>query len=50
MLVLAYQTFAVPLVVWLTADQFGSIPKALDEAAMMDGAGEGLFFFGNRYP
>jgi multiple sugar transport system permease protein len=45
MLVLAYQTFAVPLVVWLTADQFGSIPKALDEAAMIDGANELTIFF-----
>jgi multiple sugar transport system permease protein len=45
MLVLAYQTFAVPLVVWLTADQFSSIPKALDEAAMIDGAGELTIFF-----
>jgi multiple sugar transport system permease protein len=45
MLVLAYQTFAVPLVVWLTADQFSSIPKALDEAAMVDGAGEATIFF-----
>ncbi len=45
MLILAYQTFAVPLVVWLTADQFGAIPKALDEAAKIDGAGElGIFF------
>jgi multiple sugar transport system permease protein len=39
MLILAYQTFAVPLVVWLTADQFAAIPRALDEAAMLDGAG-----------
>jgi multiple sugar transport system permease protein len=45
MLVLAYQTFAVPLVVWLTADQFSSVPKALDEAAMIDGAGEATIFF-----
>ena len=42
---LADQTFAVPLVVWLTADQFSSVPKALDEAAMIDGAGEATIFF-----
>lgn len=45
MLVLAYQTFAVPLVVWLTADQFASVPKALDEAAKIDGASELTIFF-----
>ncbi len=45
MLILAYQTFAVPLVVWLTADQFAAIPKALDEAAMIDGAGQLTIFF-----
>jgi multiple sugar transport system permease protein len=44
MLILAYQTFAIPLVVWLTADQFAAIPKALDEAAMLDGAGEFAIF------
>jgi len=44
MLILAYQTFAIPLVVWLTADQFAAIPKALDEAAMLDGAGELTIF------
>jgi multiple sugar transport system permease protein len=50
MLVLAYQTFAVPLVVWLTADQFSSIPKALDEAAKIDGAGELTVFFSIMVP
>ncbi len=44
MLILAYQTFAVPLVVWLTADQFASIPKDIDEAAMLDGASPFLIF------
>ncbi len=45
MLILAYQTFAIPLVVWLTADQFASVPKALDEAAKIDGASELTIFF-----
>lgn len=44
MLVLAYQTFAVPLVVWLTADQFAAIPRELDEAAELDGAGSLTIF------
>lgn len=45
MLILAYQTFAIPLVVWLTADQFTAIPRELDEAAMLDGAGPFTIFF-----
>lgn len=36
-LVLVYQVFVVPLVVWLLVDQFRSIPVDLEEAAMLDG-------------
>jgi multiple sugar transport system permease protein len=45
LLVAIYQTFAVPLVVWLMADQFRSIPVELEEAALVDGANRlGAFF------
>jgi multiple sugar transport system permease protein len=36
-LVLVYQTFSVPLVVWLCIDQFRAIPKDVDDAAKVDG-------------
>ncbi len=36
-LILIYLTFNVPIVVWICADQFRSIPKELDEAAMLEG-------------
>lgn len=36
-LVLVYQVFVVPLVVWLMVDQFRSVPIALEEAGMLDG-------------
>lgn len=38
-LMLVYLTFNMPLVIWLCLDQFRAIPKDLDEAAMVDGAG-----------
>ncbi len=37
-LILVYQTFAIPLVMWMSADQFRSISKQIEEAAMIDGA------------
>jgi multiple sugar transport system permease protein len=43
-LILIYQTFCMPLVVWLTADQFHSIPAVIVEAAKLDGASEFLIF------
>lgn len=38
-LILAYLTFNVPLVVWIMLGFFQAVPVALDEAAMIDGAG-----------
>lgn len=36
-LVLVYQVFIIPLVVWLMVDQFRAVPVALEEAAQLDG-------------
>ena len=36
-LVLVYQVFIIPLVVWLLVDQFRAVPVALEEAAQLDG-------------
>jgi multiple sugar transport system permease protein len=36
-LILIYQTFTVPLVIWLCVDQFRSIPRDVDDAAQVDG-------------
>ncbi|GHF45497.1 multiple sugar transport system permease protein [Deinococcus metalli] len=38
LLVAMYLTFSIPIVVWICTDQFRSIPRELDEAAMVDGA------------
>ena len=38
-LVLLYPTLAVPFCTWIMIGYFGSIPKELDEAALIDGAG-----------
>ncbi|NUU42609.1 carbohydrate ABC transporter permease [Tardiphaga robiniae] len=35
---LAYLTFALPFVMWVMRDFFGSVPVDLEEAAMIDGA------------
>ncbi len=37
-LILIYLTFTLPIVVWICADQFRTVPKELDEAALVDGA------------
>lgn len=43
-LILVYQVFIVPLVVWLMVDQFRSVPIDLEEAAQLDGLGRfGVF-------
>ncbi|HEX4767992.1 MAG TPA: carbohydrate ABC transporter permease [Lichenihabitans sp.] len=36
-LILVYQVFIVPLIVWLLVDQFSAVPIALEEAAQLDG-------------
>ncbi len=38
-LVLIYPTLSVPFCTWIMIGYFGSIPKELDEAALIDGAG-----------
>ncbi len=44
-IILAHTTFNLPLAVWLMKTYFDSVPKALDEAAMMDGCSPlGAFF------
>ena len=37
-LILMYLTFTLPIVIWICTDQFRSIPRELDEAAMLEGA------------
>ena len=37
-LILVYVTFIMPIVIWITTDQFRSVPKDLDEAARLAGA------------
>lgn len=39
-LVLVYPTLAVPFCTWIMIGYFSSIPKELDEAALIDGAGQ----------
>lgn len=38
-LVLAYTTFSIPFCTWMMKGFFDTIPKSLDEAAVMDGCG-----------
>lgn len=37
-LILIYLTFNLPIVIWICTDQFRSIPRELDEAAVLEGA------------
>ncbi|MDH3660774.1 MAG: carbohydrate ABC transporter permease [Alphaproteobacteria bacterium] len=39
-LILIYLTFNLPIVIWICTDQFRSIPRSLDDAAKLDGAGQ----------
>lgn len=44
-LILAYTSFALPFCVWMLKGFFDSVPRELDEAALMDGASRlGAFF------
>ncbi len=38
-LILTYLTFSLPFSIWMLAAYFDSIPRGLDEAALVDGAG-----------
>ena len=44
-LILVYITFNLPIVVWICADQFKSIPVELAEAARLEGASEFTIFW-----
>lgn len=44
-LILIYLTFNLPLVIWLSIDQFRVIPREVDEAALVDGASLWQAFF-----
>lgn len=37
-LILIHLTFTLPIVVWIVSDQFRTVPRELDEAALVDGA------------
>lgn len=39
-LILVYVTFILPIVIWITTDQFRSIPRELEEAARLEGASQ----------
>ena len=36
-LILIYQAFSIPLVIWLCLDQFRAVPRDIDDAAKVDG-------------
>jgi len=44
-LVLVYSTTAIPFCVWMLKGYFDTIPKELEEAALMDGASTGTIFW-----
>jgi len=44
-LMLCYVTFDLPLVIWLMKDYFESLPKEIDEAALVDGCTPAGSFF-----
>jgi len=44
-LVLVYATTAIPFCVWMLKGYFDTIPRELEESAVMDGAGPGTVFF-----
>ncbi len=44
-LVLVYSTTAIPFCVWMLKGYFDTIPRDLEEAAIMDGASRGMIFW-----
>lgn len=44
-LILMYLTFTMPIVIWICTDQFRSIPRELDEAALLEGAPQWRIFW-----
>jgi len=44
-LILMYLTFTLPIVIWICTDQFRSIPRDLDEAAVLEGASQVRVFW-----
>lgn len=44
-LVLVYATTAIPFCVWMLKGYFDTIPRELEEAAVMDGAGPAMIFW-----
>ncbi len=44
-LVLVYSTTAIPFCVWMLKGYFDTIPRAIEESAMMDGAGQFTLFW-----
>jgi multiple sugar transport system permease protein len=49
-LVIVYLTFNLPLVIWLCIDQFRSVPREVEQAAFVDGAGPWRVFTGIALP
>jgi len=49
-LVVAYPTFAIPFSTWLLMGYFSSIPRAIEEAAMLDGASHFQIIFRIIFP
>jgi multiple sugar transport system permease protein len=49
-LIIAYTTFNLPFVVWMLRDFISSLPKELEEAAMVDGRSRIGAFFGVTFP
>jgi multiple sugar transport system permease protein len=43
-LILIYLTFNLPIVIWICTDQFRSIPREIDEAALLEGASHWRIF------
>jgi arabinogalactan oligomer/maltooligosaccharide transport system permease protein len=44
-LVLVYSTIAIPFCVWMMKGYFDTIPKELEESALIDGASQAMIFF-----